>query len=159
MGEKGEKPPEVEEEKAEEEPAPVEEEEPEEVEEDYSSVGFDDIDIFGIDDINDIGKGMPLCKEFLPEDWTMANLRVELSLLVHAFKHDVNDEERLGIHIEHLPFYYQKYYNKPLTPKNFGVESMESLLSLIPDTMYTSSQKVIETPLPDEYESMGIFVK
>merc|ERR1712207_129901 len=90
-----------EEEKKEEEPKAMEvEEEKEEEEEEEVVVDFENFDIFGADDVNDIGGGMPLSKDFNHEDWTMMALRFELHLLAHAFRRDVNDQERPGIHVD-----------------------------------------------------------
>merc|ERR1711933_312931 len=62
-----------EEEKKEEDAKPMEVEE-EEKEEEEVVVDFDNLDIFGVEDVQDIGGGMPWCKEFAHEDWTMLAL-------------------------------------------------------------------------------------
>merc|ERR1711920_441678 len=112
----------------------------EEDEKEEALVDFAGIDIFGVEDVKDIGGGMPLFKEFTSDDWAMMSLRHELHLLTHAFRRDVDDPEREGIHIDHLQFYYGKYYRKQLTPKNYGVETNQELLKLVDDTVYLTKK-------------------
>merc|ERR1719235_504984 len=86
-------------------------------------------------------------------------LRYELNLLVHAFSKDVSDRERIGIYMEHLPFYYQKYFKKALTHKFYGVDTLKDLLDLIKDTLVVNPKNmVIEPQLPAEMESLGLYV-
>merc|ERR1740121_1744341 len=101
---------------AEKEPAPAEEEEEKEDEEeqDNGKVDFEKLDVFGVEDILDVGAGEPLFMQFAFEDWTMMTLRYEIHLLTHSFKKDVNDPDRIGIHADHLSFYYNKYFKKQL---------------------------------------------
>lgn len=152
------KPPDDPEKKAEEEKPPEEKEEPEEPDEE---VDFDKVDVFGVEDILNVG-GKPaqaLFSEFQFEDWTMMSLRYELNLLIHSFKKDVNDPDRLGIYMEHLPFYYQKYYKKALTHKFYGVETLKELLDLIRDTVVVNPKnQVLEPQLPEDLESQGLYV-
>merc|ERR1719195_1002741 len=117
-----------------------------------------ELDIFGVDDVMDIGTGEPLFSNFAFEDWALLSLRFELHLLVHSFMRDCNDPERTGVHPDHLAFYYNKYYKKGLTPKSYGVENVEDLISLVRDTVIIV-MKVIESQLIDDLESNEIFVK
>lgn len=135
----------------------VEDEEDEEEE----LVDFDDIDIFGLEDVCDIGGGMPLFKDFMADDWAMLSLRFELSLLTHAFRRDANDPERTGIYIEHLAFYYQKYFKKELNPKAYGVTTSEDVVGLVLDTVQITKGQVpvLQTIIPEELESFAIFAK
>eukprot|EP00927_Polykrikos_kofoidii_P071496 TRINITY_DN67757_c0_g1_i1.p1 TRINITY_DN67757_c0_g1~~TRINITY_DN67757_c0_g1_i1.p1 ORF type:complete len:896 (+),score=179.87 TRINITY_DN67757_c0_g1_i1:211-2688(+) len=137
---------------------PMKEDEVEESDDD-EHVDFHDLDVFGVEDVCDLGRGIPLFKEFLPEDWMMACLRVELYLLVHAFKRDCGDAERKGIHLDHLGFYYSKYFKKALSLNLFGVESTDALMGLVSDTIFINPQRIIETVISDELESMGVFAK
>merc|ERR1712232_697850 len=93
----------------------------------------EDIDVFGIEDVCGVkdGSGTPLFSNFAFEDWALLSLRFELHLLVHAFRHDANDEGRYGVPPEHLAFYYNKYYKKGLNPKNYGVETVDDLIELV----------------------------
>jgi len=120
----------------------------------------EDLDIFGIEEVCDIGGGTPLFSNFAFEDWALLSLRFELHLLVHAFMHDANDAERMGIHPEHLAFYYNKYYKKGLNPKNYGVESVDDLIDLVKDTVLIGARtKIVESQLTEDLESNEIFIK
>eukprot|EP00928_Gymnodinium_smaydae_P057975 TRINITY_DN411_c0_g1_i1.p1 TRINITY_DN411_c0_g1~~TRINITY_DN411_c0_g1_i1.p1 ORF type:complete len:904 (+),score=304.94 TRINITY_DN411_c0_g1_i1:67-2712(+) len=146
--------------KEEEEASKVEEEKKKEEEEaPEEEVDFDGVDIFAIEDITNIGGGVPLFRDFLAEDWSMLNLRFELYLLCHSIRIDANDPDRTGIYIDHLSFYYQKYFGKALSPKDFGAETCEELIELVSDTLYLTSQKVLQTLIPEEMEKYGIFVR
>lgn len=139
------------------------EEEVEETKEDAtaSKVDFEHLDVFGVEDVTDIGGGEPLFSAFNFEDWTMMGLRYEMHLLAHGFRRDVNDPDRLNIPLEHLAFYYTKYYRKALNTKFFGVDSVEELLDLIRDTvvvMGQSQRQVMEPELPGDLESPNLFV-
>lgn len=87
------------------------------------------------------------------------SLRYELYLLVQAFRKDCGDPERAGIHIDHLAFYYNKYYKKALSARFFGVETFIDVISLVKDSVYITKQQVLDTQLPGELETFGIFVK
>ncbi|CAE8594858.1 unnamed protein product [Polarella glacialis] len=135
---------------------PMEEDDEEEPKEDEKKVDLEYLDVFGIEDVADIGGGEPLFSAFNFEDWTMMSLRFELHLLAHAFRRDVNDPDRVGIHLEHLPFYYNKYYKKSLNSKYYGVDTFEEVLEMVRDTVLLRS-KVLETQLPDDLESSNVF--
>mmetsp|Transcript_45932 Transcript_45932/g.116793 ORF Transcript_45932/g.116793 Transcript_45932/m.116793 type:complete len:927 (+) Transcript_45932:75-2855(+) len=141
-----------------EDPEPEEKEESED-DKDEGKVDFDKLDVFGVEDVLDVGGGEPLFSTFGFEDWTMMSLRFELHLLAHAFKRDVKDPDRIGIHVEHLAFYYNKYFKKHLNHKLFGLESIEEMLQLVKETVYiTKKSKVLESLLPDDMENFSIFV-
>lgn len=122
-------------------------------------VDFENVDIFGIPDIKDIGGGMPLFHEFAAEDWLLMSLGFELHLMAHAFKKDINDSERSKIHADHIAFYFEKYYKKPLNLKNYGVETIQDLVALAKDVVYITKAKVLESALNEEMESFQVFVK
>jgi len=143
---------------AEKEAKPSEAEDKAEAEEEAPAVDLESVDVFGVEDICDVGGGMPLFNEFRFEDWTMASLRCELSFLPHAFKHDVDDTERKGISLEHLPFYYTKYFGKSLVARDFGVETVAELLQYVNDTVYVSDN-VMESLLPAALESHDVVAK
>lgn len=119
---------------------------------------FEKLDVFGVSDILDIGGGAPLFKEFAFEDFAMLSLRFEIYLLAHSFVKDCNDPDRTGIKLDHLSFYYMKYYGKALNCKSFGVDSMQELLGLLDDTVWLS-QDVIEPLIPCDMENHNVFVK
>lgn len=123
-------------------------------------IDANELDVFGVDDIMDVGKGDPLFSRFALEDWAMLSIRFEIHLLVHAFKHDCADVERVGIPPEHLVFYYQRYYKKVLNPKNFGVDTAEGLVDLVGDAVIVNPRtKVIESQITADLEGNTIFVK
>jgi len=136
------------------------EEQEEEEEEEAPKVDFDKLDVFDAKDILDCdGEGMPLFRDFQREDWAMASLRFELSLLAHSFRRDANDPERTGIHLDHLAFYYNKYYKKPLVIESYGVDAAKELIALVSDTVQVTSSQVMESQLPQDLETFAIFAK
>jgi len=132
---------------------------PESEDEAEPAVDFDGMDVFGVEDILDVGNKIPLFKEFGSEDFTMMALRLELSLLVQSFATDCEDPDRKGIHVDHLAFYYQKYFGKPLNLQAFGVQTVEELAELIDDTVMISKSSVIESLIPGSLETNAVFVK
>jgi len=123
------------------------------------SVSDIDLDIFGLDNVNDIGTGEPLCSMFGFEDWALLSLRVELHLLAHSFRKDVNDDERPGITADHLSFYFNKYFRKAFIVGNYGVDSVEKLVDLVQDTVSVDDKKVLVAELDEERESLDLFLK
>ncbi|CAJ1361575.1 unnamed protein product [Effrenium voratum] len=118
---------------------------------DEEELNDDDIDVFKVENVMDIGDGRPLFLGFVYEDWVLLNLRYELHLLVHAFRHDVADDDRPSFPDVHLEFYFQKYYRKALNLKFFGVDSNDNLIALIKDTILINQQsRFLEALLPDE---------
>lgn len=133
--------------------AEVEEEEEEKTEE---------FDIFAVEDIQDAGNGEPLYVNFEFEDWAMLTLRFELFFLVQAFKKDVDDEDRPGVHESNLSFYYQKYFSKQLQAKWYGKESIQQVVELVKDAAtIAEANKVLQTSLEtgDLVDTFDIFVK
>lgn len=147
---------EADEEEAKEEPAAAVEEEPEEPE--VPAVDMETVDAFGVADIMDMGNETPLFKEFTTEDWVLTALAFELHLLCHAFKADAKDEERGGMHLDHIPFYYNKYFKKTLNLKSYGVEKIEDLIELVKESVYCKG-KVLESALSEEMENFQIFAQ
>jgi len=145
------------EEEKEEEKALMEVEEEEEEEE--PQVDFDGIDVFGVEDILDVGGKAPLFKDFQFEDFAMMSLRFELNLLVASFAQDCNDPDRTGAHVDHLAFYYQKYFGKSLTAQSFGVQKLAEAVALVDDTVSLNDKSVVESLMPSDLESSAIFVK
>merc|ERR1711966_118178 len=99
-----------------------------------------DIDLFTVTDINDVGNGSPLYENFTFEDWMLVKTRFHFALLIWSFKKDTGDDDRTGIPLEHVGFYFQKYYGAALSAKN----------------------KLLVTNLNDDFDSMAnfdIFVK
>jgi len=117
-------------------------------------------DVFAVEDVCDVGDGKPLFVNFGAEDWALLSLRVELHLLVHAFREDANDPERPGMKPELLSFYYNKYFKKQLSPAGYGVESAEELIKLVRDAIYIDTQSsIIDSMLPSELDCLDVFLK
>ena len=122
-------------------------------------VDEDDLDVFALKDVCNIGKGKPLFANFEMEDWALLNLRFELHILAHAFRRDVKDPERVGIHLDHLVYYYNKYFHKQLAAANYGVENYEDLVVFVKDTVTFNSQKVLTAHVSDELDNFDVFLK
>mmetsp|Transcript_48803 Transcript_48803/g.111156 ORF Transcript_48803/g.111156 Transcript_48803/m.111156 type:complete len:891 (-) Transcript_48803:33-2705(-) len=136
-------------------------EEPEEPEKEEAAmeINAEDLDVFGVEDVMDIGNGEPLLANFVYEDWQLLSLRFELHLLVHAFKHDLDDPERPTFHESHLSFYYSKYYKKSFNLKYYGVAKLAELIEMMKDTMEINSKtSTLESQLSDD-TPMDNFVK
>jgi len=133
----------------------------EDTEKEGVEVNVDLVDPFGQVNLYNIGGALkqPLFSKFGFEDWTMMSLRFELNLLVHSFRHDVADPDRIGFPADHLTFYYGKYFKKLLNPKNYGVDTIKELIELVDDTVKISPKsQIVETHLPAKLESYNIFV-
>jgi len=130
-----------------------------------AQVVWQDLDIFGVDDVLDIaaadGKGgPPLFRDFQPEDWALMNFAFELNLLLHSFQRDVDDPDRAGVYINHLDFYYKRYFGKELRPRDFGVATLADAVDLVGDgAIYVTPKGVVTSELPAEMESYGVFAK
>jgi len=132
----------------------------EEVEADIDDNKGDDLDIFAIDNVCDVGNGEPLFIDFSFEDWSLLSLRYEMFLLVQAFMHDADDEERKGIHETNLVFYYNKYYHKQLTPKFYGKETSQDLIDMVKDAVSIDKDSaILGSNLEPDVDSLDIFVK
>lgn len=126
-----------------------------------------DVDVFGVNDINNVFDSPtdqlaePLYAHFSQEDWALVNLRVELHLLAIAFRKDVVDPERVGVHRDLLDTYYQKFSGHPLTSKlNQTPGALEALFEQISDTLFFDpSTSVLRTLIWEDVELFDIFVK
>eukprot|EP00435_Cladocopium_sp_Y103_P023397 s667_g5.t1 len=128
-----------------------------------AKIDVDHIDVFSVEDIFDLGNGEPLFANFQFEDWSMLSLRFELHLLSHAFRKDANDADRVLVPLDHLPFYYNRYFKKALSTKTYGADTVEEVARLVRDTLLVtknpiSKLRVLESQLPEELECLNIFV-
>jgi len=122
-------------------------------------INAEDLDVFSVEDVTDIGSGEPLFASYAYEDWALLGLRFEIHLLVHAFRRDLNDPERTAFHESHLAFYYNRYFKKAFTVKNYGVTKLEDLVDMIKDTVEISTKNgCLEAQLSDD-TPMDNFVK
>lgn len=113
-------------------------------------IDAESIDIHTVADVTDIGSGEPLFANFVFEDWTLLSTHVELHLLLHAFRKDLNDPERLSFHESHLAFYYSRYYRKPFELKYFGVETLVDFVEMVSETMKVRDDGMLEAILGED---------
>merc|ERR1712039_18162 len=119
-----------------------------------------EVDIFSVENLDDMKDGEPLYAKFAHEDWALLQLRMELYFLQLAFRKDVNDDDRPGVHDQHLAFYYTKYFRKTLNIKHFNVANHKELCDLVKDTVtIDEDKKVLMSTLSEETEAFDIFVK
>lgn len=116
------------------------------------------MDIYAQENINDVGDGIPLYAEFSGEDWMFARLRFEFGMLTWSFKKDIDDPDRVGIPMDHVGFYFQKYFGKGLNTKQFGASDTTELLMLIKDTAGVKDNLLV-SQLTDDVDNLDIFVK
>lgn len=122
-------------------------------------VDAEDLDVFAVEDVTDIGNGEPLFANWAYEDWALLSLRFELHLLVHAFRHDVDDPDRPTFTESHLGFYYTRYFKKSFDVKTFGFAKLVELIGIMEDTVQISStSSMIEAQLSND-TPMDNFVK
>ncbi|CAK8985144.1 Heterogeneous nuclear ribonucleoprotein U [Durusdinium trenchii] len=95
----------------------------------------DEVDPWKLLDVTDIGTGEPLFSKFTWEDWQLLELRVQLHLLVHGYKHAMQDPERVTFHESHTEFYYEIFYRRPIDLRNFGAGKLSDLLEMVKDTL------------------------
>lgn len=108
-----------------------------------------DDDVPSVEDVADIGNGKPLFSDFVYEDWVLLSTCFELHLLIHSFRKDLDDPDRPGFREPHLPYYYEKYFKKSFSLKNFGFESLVDFLELIEDAVGIGSESgLLEAKLP-----------
>lgn len=149
------------EEGAEEEDPAVEEEpkeDEEEEEETFEVPDINEIDVWTCDDLVDVGEGMPLFAKFESEDWTLAGLRYEFHILLHAFTKDVPEDSRPGIHKDLLAHYYSLYARRQLIPEQCGCETEDALLEMMADVMCVGDDGILIADQEEE-STNATFVK
>jgi len=130
----------------------------EEEEGEQMEINADDIEPLTVEDVTDIGSGEPLFAEFAYEDWALLSLRVELHLMVHAFRMTLDDPDRPSVHESHVTFYYTKYFKKNLLTKNYGLAKFKDLVDLVKDTITIKEDGMLQTLLQED-EKHSSFVK
>ena len=90
------------------------------------------LDVFAVDDVAGVGSGEPLFSNFAFEDWVLLSIRVELHLLMF-------DQPTLPQC--HLPFVYNKLFNKKLKLINYGFAEFSNLAAIIGDTVVFKGEK------------------
>merc|ERR1711972_1291948 len=85
---------------------------------------------------------------------------MELYFLQYAFRKDVDDDDRPGVHDDHLAFFYTKYFRKTLNAKHFNATTHKELCALVKDTVKIDEEtNLLVSPLPEDTEEFDIFVK
>lgn len=111
----------------------------------------DDVDPWKLEDLLDIGTGEPLFSKFTWEDWMMLELRFQLHVLVHGYKHCMNDPGRVSFHESHTQFYFETFWGKELSLRSYGVESIAELLRMVRDTIEVlPNNSVLDPQLSDD---------
>merc|ERR1719265_2476996 len=110
-------------------------------------------DVWNSKDVHNTKGGAPLYWRFELEDWALLNLRYELHLLAHAYKKDVDDEERVGIHENNVAFYYQRYFRRPFQTQSYGCSDLDALMTLLRDGVYIEADsRTMQSDLDPETE-------
>eukprot|EP00929_Paragymnodinium_shiwhaense_P000312 TRINITY_DN100555_c0_g1_i1.p1 TRINITY_DN100555_c0_g1~~TRINITY_DN100555_c0_g1_i1.p1 ORF type:complete len:830 (+),score=287.97 TRINITY_DN100555_c0_g1_i1:83-2491(+) len=116
------------------------------------------VDIFSAEDINDVGSGIPLYAAFGMEDWQLVTTRVELHLLAHAYKKELDDPDRPTIHESNLAFYYGKFFKKQLAPTFFGKDTFKELCELVKEAASIDGNQMLIAAQGDDF-NFDQFVK
>jgi len=119
----------------------------------------EEADPWKIKDLADIGNGEPLFAKFSWEDWMLLDLRFELHVLVHAYQHDMNDPDRVSFHENHTEHYYDLYFKKQLSLKNYGVSSVLELFDMVKDTVEVMPKNSVLDPQLSNDTPFENFVK
>jgi len=91
------------------------------------------------------------CANFAFEDWVLLSIRFELFLLAHAFNKDVDDPDRPAMPLNHLGFYYQKYFKKQFSAANFACKTAEELIqNQLFDSVKVGEGGVLQATLPED---------
>jgi len=126
---------------------------------DFGEIDIDDEAIASVENIMDIGGGKPLFFDFEYEDWTLLSTRFELHLMIHAFKKDVNDEDRPGFTETHLGFYHERYLKKAFVLNNLGKNTFEDFIEMLEDSLLLNeSTQMLESKWPEDTD-FARFVK
>eukprot|EP00439_Symbiodinium_sp_Y106_P048707 s460_g6.t1 len=100
-----------------------------------------------------------LCSQFSWEDWILLSLRVELYLMVHSFRKDCTDPDRPGIHVDNVPFYYNRYFRKTFAANHYGFEANEKVIDLVKDTVSLGERNMLTPELGEELDNFDLFLK
>jgi len=74
---------------------------------------------------------------FTPEDWMLAELRLFFHTVIHAFKEDVEDKERVAFAQNFAAHYYKQYApaHMPFNTQFYGCKNMTEIVDLVQDTL------------------------
>lgn len=124
-----------------------------------TGVADEDLDVFGVADVLDVGNGEPLCSLFAPEDWILLTLRVELHHMAYSFRKDVTDADLPGMHVDTIPFYYNRYLRKNFAASHYGCDTNQKVIELVKDTVSLNDKKVLVPELSEDLDNFDIFLK
>merc|ERR1711957_824828 len=120
------------------------------------------VDIYQVKDICDIGNAHCLFSKFHFEDWVLLCLRFELHTLARSFAKDVGDNERPCMPLDHVAFYYNKYFLRQLNTRAYGVNSVVEVINIVKDTVTIRDchgHSTLDSLLPPEDVTPDIFVR
>jgi len=88
-------------------------------------------DVLTINVFNGGVNGKPIFAFFSEEDWLILQIRFQYALMVHWF---CQQYDRVGFHIKHFEYYYQRYFSKATKPQDFDKETVEEvILAYVPE--------------------------
>jgi len=90
-------------------------------------------------------------EDFGEEDWVLAQLRADLHALAHAFRIDVDNEEKQTFPTALFVHYYHIYSRERFYLWKFGCNSVEELVNkLVNDTVEVDEEGFLKSKLPQE---------
>jgi len=122
-------------------------------------IDWEDLDILGVENVLDVGDGEPLFTHFAYEDWTLLSIQVELHLLLHAFRRDLNDPDRPSFTERDLCFYFNRYFKKTFNLKNFAAQDFSAFAALVRDTIEVKAETSFLEPKLGEETPYTHFLK
>jgi len=95
---------------------------------------------------------------FTPEDWMLAELRMQLHTLCHAFREDVEDKERIGFSLDFMSHYFRLYAPPGLTFHHtaYGCKSAAEVVELVKDSFKVEDNLLM--PVHGKEEEFDTFV-
>jgi len=135
------------------------EEKGEEAPKEDMEINADDLEVSAVENVDDIGSGEPLYSNFVNEDWVLLTARLELHLLLHSFKKDVDDADRSGFAEKDLAFYYNRYFKKMWNIKAFATDKLEVVAKYLKDTFAIDEKTAYLLPLMEAETELAKFVK
>jgi len=101
---------------------------------------------------------VPLFAHFTYEDWLMLQTRFELWALCISFVKDLDDPDRPGVPHKELGYYYQKYFHKQISAKQFACKDLDEVLNMMKDTVTLNDESLLVAEHNDS-EELITFVK
>eukprot|EP00397_Hematodinium_sp_SG-2012_P017401 GEMP01017792.1.p1 GENE.GEMP01017792.1~~GEMP01017792.1.p1 ORF type:complete len:658 (+),score=204.29 GEMP01017792.1:92-2065(+) len=95
--------------------------------------------------------------EFQDEDYMLVTLRAEVHYLLHAFKADVNDDNRLGFATDHFAHYFKLYTHRGFDMGTFRFGKVADMLELISDVLEINEKKLMLPVLDKDADPITFF--